>query len=78
MNVLCMYLTVTNVLLFHSGLDLTKYYIGNRPSNEPPPIYDLYGVVNHHGGIMGGHYTSYAKYPDIQDYKRNLVGECIQ
>jgi hypothetical protein len=27
---------------------------------------------------MGGHYTSYAKYPDIQDYKRNLVGECIQ
>ncbi|ELU00773.1 hypothetical protein CAPTEDRAFT_224225 [Capitella teleta] len=55
------------------GLDLSKYYIGNRPSNEPPPIYDLFGVVNHHGGIMGGHYTAYARCPDPQDAKRSLI-----
>ncbi|EPQ26366.1 uncharacterized protein PFL1_06014 [Pseudozyma flocculosa PF-1] len=27
------------------------------------PIYDLYGVDNHFGGLGGGHYTAYAKSP---------------
>ncbi|KAN0061922.1 hypothetical protein ACQY0O_005917 [Thecaphora frezii] len=27
------------------------------------PIYDLYGVDNHFGGLGGGHYTAYAKNP---------------
>jgi ubiquitin C-terminal hydrolase len=22
-------------------------------------IYDLYGVINHHGSLYGGHYTAY-------------------
>ena len=22
-------------------------------------VYDLYGVVNHHGSLYGGHYTAY-------------------
>ena len=25
------------------------------------PIYDLYGICNHSGGTMGGHYTAYVK-----------------
>lgn len=24
-------------------------------------IYDLYGVVNHHGSLYGGHYTAYCQ-----------------
>ena len=24
-------------------------------------IYDLYGVCNHSGGVLGGHYTSYIR-----------------
>lgn len=36
----------------------------NRPHNIPcseRPIYDLYAVSNHYGGLGGGHYTAYAK-----------------
>lgn len=55
-------------------LDLSEYYIGNRPSNEPPPVYDLYGVVNHHGGILGGHYTSYVRCPEVSADTRSEVG----
>lgn len=56
------------------GLDLSAYYIGTRPTNEPPPLYDLYGVVNHHGGILGGHYTSFVRCPDRYDSKKSEVG----
>lgn len=31
------------------------------PTSDRPPIYDLYGVANHHGGLLGGHYTAYAR-----------------
>ena len=24
-------------------------------------LYDLYGVVNHHGSLYGGHYTAYCQ-----------------
>ena len=39
-------------------LDLSKYVIGYNPSTY---VYDLYGVCNHMGGTMGGHYTAYVK-----------------
>ncbi|CAG5125435.1 unnamed protein product, partial [Candidula unifasciata] len=42
------------------GLDMSGYCVGLRP-DEPKPVYDLYGVVNHHGLLIGGHYTSYVK-----------------
>ena len=47
------------------GLDLSKYVSGY---NAKQYIYDLYGVCNHSGGPMGGHYTSYVK---------NLSGEWV-
>ena len=46
---------------------MSQFYIGNRPENEPPPIYDLYGVINHYGGILGGHYTAYSRTPDTRN-----------
>jgi ubiquitin carboxyl-terminal hydrolase 4/11/15 len=45
------------------GLDLSKHvsHIGDKDS---APIYDLYAISNHMGGIHGGHYTAYAKNPE--------------
>jgi ubiquitin carboxyl-terminal hydrolase 4/11/15 len=39
-------------------LDLTNYVIN---PDEPQPLYDLFAVSNHYGGLGGGHYTAYAK-----------------
>ena len=41
-----------------TNLDLSKYVIGYKKHNC---IYDLYGICNHMGGTMGGHYTSFVK-----------------
>ena len=40
------------------NLDLIKYVSGYNPRQY---IYELYGVCNHSGGPMGGHYTSFVK-----------------
>ena len=40
------------------NLDLSEYVIGYKSDSYK---YDLYGVCNHSGGVMGGHYTSYVK-----------------
>jgi len=39
-------------------LDLSEYVIGYKKKSY---IYELYGVCNHSGGVLGGHYTSYVK-----------------
>jgi ubiquitin carboxyl-terminal hydrolase 8 len=39
-------------------LDLTKYSIGYKKESN---MYELYGVCNHSGGVLGGHYTSFVK-----------------
>jgi ubiquitin C-terminal hydrolase len=44
------------------NLDLTEYVKGPQDSNAPP-IYDLYGVSHHSGGLGGGHYTAICKNP---------------
>ena len=41
-----------------TDLNLSKYVIGY---NKESYIYDLYGVCNHGGSVLGGHYTSYVK-----------------
>lgn len=43
------------------NLDLSKYVIGY---NKKKYVYDLFGVCNHIGGVMGGHYTSFVKNAD--------------
>jgi ubiquitin carboxyl-terminal hydrolase 8 len=39
-------------------LDLSNYVIGYKKDIYK---YELYGVCNHSGGVMGGHYTAYVK-----------------
>ncbi len=39
-------------------LDLSEYVIGYKKESYK---YELYGVCNHSGGVMGGHYTAYVK-----------------
>ena len=39
-------------------LDLSPFVIGYKKKSY---MYELYGVCNHSGGVLGGHYTSYVK-----------------
>ena len=41
------------------GLEMGQYIIG--PQKDEHPVYDLYAVSVHSGGLGGGHYTAYAK-----------------
>lgn len=43
------------------GLDLREFVQG--PQRHDLPLYDLYGVSNHMGGLTGGHYTAYVRNP---------------
>ena len=46
---------------FPIDLDLTRYVRGYNATSYK---YDLYGVCNHTGNIMGGHYTAFVKHAD--------------
>ena len=48
-------------------LDLTDYVRGPT-SEEAPPVYDLYGVSEHYGGMGGGHYTAKCQNPDDEKW----------
>jgi len=50
------------------NLDLSKYTEGY---NKNSYIYDLYGICNHTGGTMGGHYFCYIKTKTNTWYKFN-------
>ena len=50
------------------NLNLSKYVIGY---NQDSFIYDLYGVCNHSGSVMGGHYTSFVKNANGKWYHYN-------
>ncbi|XP_058498164.1 ubiquitin carboxyl-terminal hydrolase 19 isoform X4 [Solea solea] len=56
------------------NLDLSKFCIGQKDEMQQPPIYDLYGVINHYGGMIGGHYTAYARLPSDKNSQRSDVG----
>ncbi|KAI4824216.1 hypothetical protein KUCAC02_012742 [Chaenocephalus aceratus] len=56
------------------NLDLSKFCIGQKDDMQQPPIYDLYAVINHYGGMIGGHYTSYARLPSDKNSQRSDVG----
>ncbi len=48
-----------------SGLDITSFVADLSPdrknANQGGLMYELYGVLNHMGDMMGGHYTAYCK-----------------
>jgi ubiquitin C-terminal hydrolase len=50
------------------NLDLSNYVIGY---NKESYVYDLYGVCNHSGSVMGGHYTSFVKNANGKWYHYN-------
>jgi len=50
------------------NLNLSKYVIGY---NKDSFIYDLYGVCNHSGSSLGGHYTSFVKNANGKWYHYN-------
>jgi hypothetical protein len=56
-----------------SGLDLSPYFKGVHGGEETAP-YDLYGVINHHGSLLGGHYSSFARCPLQSESDRNSYG----
>ena len=43
------------------GLDMSEYVISQKQKTNEPLIYDLFGVSNHYGQLLAGHYTAYAK-----------------
>lgn len=49
-------------------LNLSKYVVGYDKSSY---VYDLYGVCNHSGSSMGGHYTSFVKNANGKWYHYN-------
>ena len=49
-------------------LDLSKYVIGYKSKDYK---YDLYGVCNHSGGTLGGHYTAFVKNANDKWYEFN-------
>ncbi|XP_069499390.1 ubiquitin carboxyl-terminal hydrolase 19 isoform X2 [Ambystoma mexicanum] len=55
------------------NLDLSKFCIGQKEDHQLP-IYDLYAVINHYGGMIGGHYTAYARLPNDKNSQRSDVG----
>ena len=50
------------------NLDMSSYVKGY---NSKSYVYDLYGICNHLGGPMGGHYTSYVRNANNKWYKFN-------
>jgi ubiquitin C-terminal hydrolase len=50
------------------NLDLSSYVIGYKKKSY---VYDLYGVCNHSGNVLGGHYTSYVKNANNKWYHFN-------
>mmetsp|Transcript_22307 Transcript_22307/g.32479 ORF Transcript_22307/g.32479 Transcript_22307/m.32479 type:complete len:1180 (+) Transcript_22307:45-3584(+) len=54
-----------------TGLDLRDYVKSStRCNDDAPPVYDLYGVSEHIGGMGGGHYTAVAQNPINQKWYR--------
>jgi len=52
-------------------IHLTKYTINQLLGEPLECIYDLYGICNHSGGVMGGHYYSYVKNANHKWYSFN-------
>lgn len=52
------------------GLDLSDFVHDSKAHNDPSrrPVYDLYGVVQHYGSMLGGHYTACAKQPGTGEW----------
>lgn len=41
-------------------LNMSKY-VKQTSRGDQHPMYELYAVINHYGGLGGGHYSAYVK-----------------
>ncbi|XP_067397000.1 ubiquitin carboxyl-terminal hydrolase 19 isoform X2 [Emydura macquarii macquarii] len=64
---------INDMVDFPVRLDLSKFCIGQKDEQQQP-MYDLYAVINHYGGMIGGHYTAYARLPSDKNSQRSDVG----
>ena len=55
-----------NLIHYDLFIDLTKFVVSGEKYT-----YELYGVINHFGGIQGGHYTSFIKNANKKWYHYN-------
>jgi hypothetical protein len=57
------------------GLDLSAFVKGtsDASSASDPPIYDLYAVSEHMGGLGGGHYTAKCQNPKDKKWYANCI-----
>ncbi|XP_068242190.1 ubiquitin carboxyl-terminal hydrolase 19-like [Palaemon carinicauda] len=53
------------------GLNVQPYM--SRKPEDGPAIYDLYGVINHMGRLLGGHYTAYARTVAKHDTRQSEI-----
>ena len=58
----------------YRGLDVSPYMVEGAESSA---MYDLYGVVNHYGSMIGGHYTAYVRSPQAGDTAKSQVGKSL-
>ena len=65
-----------------SELDLSKYVVN---PNHVPPVYDLYAVINHYGGLGGGHCKCgcvdavfVCQWVYCMSYRQSCLGTCIE
>ncbi|XP_063445359.1 ubiquitin carboxyl-terminal hydrolase 43-like isoform X2 [Mytilus trossulus] len=45
------------------GMDMSDHILHRNQAGIDHSIYDLYGVCNHYGNMLGGHYTAFCKNP---------------
>lgn len=57
-------LTIAIFTFSYSGLDLTEYV---HCSDDAQPVYDLYAISNHFGGMGGGHCELVTQTPQISE-----------
>jgi ubiquitin C-terminal hydrolase len=43
------------------GLDMSPFTWDCDAASADPPVYDLYGVINHYGSMGYGHYTAFVR-----------------
>lgn len=45
------------------NMDMSDHILQRNSTNNERQIYDLYGVCNHYGNMLGGHYTAFCRNP---------------
>uniref|UniRef100_S4RDN2 ubiquitinyl hydrolase 1 n=1 Tax=Petromyzon marinus TaxID=7757 RepID=S4RDN2_PETMA len=71
---------ISNLVTFPiRGLDLSEFCVeaasgGAGGDAGGAAVYDLYAAINHYGGLIGGHYTAYARLPCARNSQCSDMG----